>query len=1073
MAPLTAGQKRKVDYNASGTQAQARKRQKGKDARAVTTQTADAALSRAGELNIASFIKSRDFEIAALEQSMKKSKKSLTQRAFQQLPRHMRRRTASHNVKKIPRRLRGRASREMKEDNTPIGSARRRKASAKLRLRLETAKKLQKLNLNRKSAREKKREAQQNAKEPDPEKHISLSRVPRIRKSVLAGPPQATSKFKRRQVHKTWLPTHLWHTKRAHMTRPTSPLWRMAVPLRPTEKTYRPTHRAAGSRGCVAWDTSYTSTVGCLGTEAALESMLKALSFPGEGWVGARYRRWKAGTRFAEGWVKERDNEQKVVAPILVIWQAKSTPTEEPDNATEMDTDQPPLANDARNPRRKVKLDTKILVRVHPSAFYQFWQELLKVAKMQKPQVLVEDLRFEIGSITVSGPESTEALTSTLSIVQDQIHMHNLWNMLPSLRNPASLPQNAMLALDVIDPRCNFPPKQFQTSKNESNLQMLNEAIVAWPPDTRFPPSRLFDHKERYRTCMSLPSQRAINRQKRAVVPGEGNNVQEKGPKIPVLLLAHRSANRDSSFQGSWSVLLPWSCVDLVWRSLMYCPLSSGSTPTFGGLEQSRQVAFEHAVSWYPGDYPGLEAGKAWGRIESEDTFDSWIRRPPSKRFAWDTLDLGLGRKGEVGRGWACDWEYLFRDTLSVHASVELKDADDRNNNTTYRQMQLLTQRQRKAAAARAEKDEEERARRRNTSSPESLDDTEQLHSDVRYHHLEPSQAATLLNRFGKLEAPKTYALATVRIRLLTRGTPRPAARIYRLPLCDDGTDTNQQRSSTSTTLPQDHDRAASSAGMPAGPLLFPTTSMRQSDGVSSTALRTRWLALDLNQPHANLHSSTNLPAFQRKERRNHHDDPASHKLYDPKNTRDLSHIRVFPPHETKSEVLDMFGPRPLKKTSEELLKIIQPQLVPKMNVDKHGDLVEEDLWDKHVPCPQPGDLVGYVTTGGYSLSEGGGMAIGSVWVQRIIEGWKKEEKQSSKNADASNQDDLRANGQVDKSQSLSQVRREGNKKVARQDTQKVKYEKQRQKQVERERHLCIVRNAGESVGRLAIWELC
>lgn len=113
MAPLTAGQKRKVDYNASGTQAQARKRQKGKDARAVTTQTADAALSRAGELNIASFIKSRDFEIAALEQSMKKSKKSLTQRAFQQLPRHMRRRTASHNVKKIPRRLRGRASREV------------------------------------------------------------------------------------------------------------------------------------------------------------------------------------------------------------------------------------------------------------------------------------------------------------------------------------------------------------------------------------------------------------------------------------------------------------------------------------------------------------------------------------------------------------------------------------------------------------------------------------------------------------------------------------------------------------------------------------------------------------------------------------------------------------------------------------------------------------------------------------------------------------------------------------------------------------------------------------------------
>lgn len=111
--PLVAGQKRKVDYNPPGSSTQARKRQKGKDARAIPVQTADAALSTAGELNIGSFIKAREFEIVALEQSMKKSRKSLTQRAFQAVPRHMRRRTGSHNVKKIPRRLRGRAAKEV------------------------------------------------------------------------------------------------------------------------------------------------------------------------------------------------------------------------------------------------------------------------------------------------------------------------------------------------------------------------------------------------------------------------------------------------------------------------------------------------------------------------------------------------------------------------------------------------------------------------------------------------------------------------------------------------------------------------------------------------------------------------------------------------------------------------------------------------------------------------------------------------------------------------------------------------------------------------------------------------
>ncbi len=66
-----------------------------------------------GGLNINNFVKAREFEINALETSMQKSRKSLMARAFQQLPRHMRRRTASHNVKKIPKRLRKRAEQEV------------------------------------------------------------------------------------------------------------------------------------------------------------------------------------------------------------------------------------------------------------------------------------------------------------------------------------------------------------------------------------------------------------------------------------------------------------------------------------------------------------------------------------------------------------------------------------------------------------------------------------------------------------------------------------------------------------------------------------------------------------------------------------------------------------------------------------------------------------------------------------------------------------------------------------------------------------------------------------------------
>lgn len=115
MAPSTqqAGQKRKAGSDKAAQSSTARKRQKSHDARAIPVQRRDAAVSSNGELNISSFIKAREFEIGALEKSMRNSRNYLSTRAFQHVPRHMRRRTASHNVKKVPRRLRRRAEREV------------------------------------------------------------------------------------------------------------------------------------------------------------------------------------------------------------------------------------------------------------------------------------------------------------------------------------------------------------------------------------------------------------------------------------------------------------------------------------------------------------------------------------------------------------------------------------------------------------------------------------------------------------------------------------------------------------------------------------------------------------------------------------------------------------------------------------------------------------------------------------------------------------------------------------------------------------------------------------------------
>lgn len=94
-----------------------RKRAKTFDARTLAVQSADAALSATGELDVAAYSAARAFEIQALEEGMQRSKNALTTRAFQKVPRSLRRRTASHNVKRVPRRLRARAKREVPIEN--------------------------------------------------------------------------------------------------------------------------------------------------------------------------------------------------------------------------------------------------------------------------------------------------------------------------------------------------------------------------------------------------------------------------------------------------------------------------------------------------------------------------------------------------------------------------------------------------------------------------------------------------------------------------------------------------------------------------------------------------------------------------------------------------------------------------------------------------------------------------------------------------------------------------------------------------------------------------------------------
>lgn len=656
----------------------------------------------------------------------------------------------------------------MIDDNTPTVSARKRKPTTSLRIRLDNARRLQGMNVRSKTKRRNDPTATVTPGDPaaaaaagtsdtsDPQN--ASPRIPKVKQNALSKPPRPPSKFAKRQRHKTWLPTHIFHAKRARMTPAADPLWRFMLPISPTEKSYRPTHRASVTRGAVCWDTSYMSTIGLYGTGGSIENVLKTVKV-GD-WT-TKGKKWRRGTRKWDGWICAP--EGPAIAPVSLIWCVENAKGE-----------LPTTTKGKEDERRKV------FMRVHPSAFLQVWNQLLSLCKSQSPPVALEDLRFEIGSIEITGPGATEALRSALKPVNTPasdstaaLPAEETWASLLPHALPGTLPLGALFAFEISDPRLRYPPRTmtFPSSNNPSAEESLAQLLSTWPPDKTQTPASIFSRPARLSAVRQLPSQKAINRRKSLAAPGDYPARKETDPRIPVMVLASR--NSGASY-GSYSLLLPWQCVLPVWYALVHYPLSTGVQPRFGGVDEMRQVAFEAGQGWFPGDFPGTQAGWEWELKERASREKAWRARPKGKRVEWDSLDLGEGRKGEVGVGWACDWAFL------IHGPEDTSEKEAGNDTATQSQ-------------------KEEGGEEKTT------DDKDAIASSCRPNmsHLTSSSASALLaTKSGvpkrtfptsdKVTIPSSpspsasateNSLATVRLSLLARGTPSTCARIYRLPI--------------------------------------------------------------------------------------------------------------------------------------------------------------------------------------------------------------------------------------------------------------------------------------------------
>ena len=636
----------------------ATKRARFADARKVDTQLQDAALED-GQLDIQAFVNARTFEIDALQSSMKKVVSSKPKRAFQTVPRHMRRRTASHNPKRVPKRLRARAMKEMAADNTPTVTQKRRPRTTRARLRAEAAKRLGILIKRKKQQRLK--EAREKGENIDPSKPlVVVTRAPRpkIRRNELNEPPKSKSKFRKRQKDKTWLPTHVWHAKRATMTEPKHPKWGFALPLTPTQKSYRSTHRAVHRKGAIAWDMSYMSTIGIYGFSQAVEAVIRATcKFSDEDWErkGGSYTR---GCQPAFSWICRPPEKWMAIAPITIIWN-------------------PNIDLSGHKSRRSLvsaPSKSEVFIRVHPSAFKEVW-ELLRHQVKSLSGLYIEDLRYEIGSIELMGGNSTEALRATFNpfwtLKRDREVDVDVYKDIDTRLGPDNYPGTPIFGFQIIDSRLRFPQRKLRSDMTVAEILERNSAIQKWQRTDRGRYA-LFDREARQLAVEKLLGKTAIDKRHREALPGKHPDITEDDQPIPVIVYLQRDPLR-------WVVLTPFKIIATIWPCLMKCPLNSGGNVQLGGLHEQQQAAFEQLIGFFPADFPSTMAGLNWELEERAKNARLWKRRPRSKRVEWKSVHLGCGRKGELGNGLACDWEFLF-GVPSIEAETDFDDSKKQHN---------------------------------------------------------------------------------------------------------------------------------------------------------------------------------------------------------------------------------------------------------------------------------------------------------------------------------------------------------------------------------------------------------
>ena len=590
------------------------------DSRNIKAQNNDASYDQKDtKLNVPEFLQSRKYEINAFELSQLKSKQALNSRCFQNLPRLMRRRAASHHISRIPKRLRAKALREMKGANAPSRKVARGRNLYKLLQRQKLLKVASRMKKERCTPGEIWTKCNIRAKHKEISKTLDQRWTPlekKLNNSVgsfdhtavgfRALPPPISIRYGKRQLKFSWIPTHIWHAKRFKMSK----RCHFQIPYTPTQKCFRLMNRQNKYKA-VCFDTSYRGTLSLTWTRDT------AVPY----FVGTLLNRTIApssiltGKRSYNGLIYIR--KEPVAFGCIYL-----------------------------------SLESKVMfIQVQTDNYEKLVDSLKFFILRDWPGIELTDCRYSLGSIDLLGPLSLQYLSKVLHLRDPSEELKTVWASLSSHSDNSLIPVGTTLSFEIYDPRLWTRPTKFPI-KNEQDIydtvMLLNNKCVADPKTLK----SLFSPEGRYASYENQLSIKELGR-----IQSHGTPFEKVLHSTIPLLLTKTEAQ-------TWSLICPWYWTLPIWIQLVKIPGIKA-----GGLKQIYQFNFENNKPTYPYDYAWTDDGQKYNCMIGDLSRGTDAKKP--KKYI--SLQKSEDRFSTLYDAYTCDWHNLKCAIYTLQRMEEAK----------------------------------------------------------------------------------------------------------------------------------------------------------------------------------------------------------------------------------------------------------------------------------------------------------------------------------------------------------------------------------------------------------------